>query len=199
MSNPIPAHILKINSSGRNSESYSRKLVDRLVAKLSAKNTDVKVTERDTSAGIDFVDERWITSSFTPADARTADQEKHLTLSNELVDELIAADTLVIGVAMYNFAIPASLKAWLDQVVRPGRTFHYSDTGPQGLLTDKKVYVVLATGGTEAGGEMDYASGYLRHILGFMGITDVEIIAADQLMMGDEAKLAKVHELIEAA
>lgn len=199
MSNPIPAHILKINSSGRNSESYSRKLVDRLVAKLSAKNADVKVTTRDTSAGIDFVDEQWITSSFTPADKRTADQETILALSNELVDELVAADTVVIGVAMYNFAIPASLKAWLDQVVRPGRTFQYSDTGPQGLLKDKKVYVILATGGTEADGDIDFASGYLRHILGFMGLTDVEFIAADQLMMGDEAKLAQAHELIEAA
>lgn len=199
MSNHIPTNILKINSSGRVNGSHSRKLVEQLVDKLLSKNPKAKVIERDVSKGIEFVDEAWIGSNFTPADERTDAQSQRLSGSDALVDELIAADTLVIGVAVYNFGIPAALKAWVDQIARANKTFRYTDTGPQGLLTNKKAYLVIASGGTESESDIDFATGFMRHILGFIGITDVNIIAADQLMMAEEAKLANARKLIEAA
>lgn len=199
MSNPIHAHILKINSSGRNSDSHSRALVDKLVERLSAKNPNIKITDRDTAKGVEFVNETWISANFSPPEARSKEQVESLQGSDTLLDELFAADTLVFGVPIYNFGIPASLKAWFDQVARAGRTFQYTENGPQGLVEGKKAYVIIASGGIESGSDNDYATAYMHQILGFLGITDVEIIAADQLMMGEETKLAHVHELIEAA
>jgi FMN-dependent NADH-azoreductase len=136
------------------------------------------VTLRDLGDGVPFVDADWIASNFTPAEA--------------LVAELQAADTLVIGAPIYNFGVPAALKAWIDQVARAGVTFRYSETGPVGLLSGKRAFIVAASGGTEAGGGMDFATGYLRHVLGFLGIADVTLVAADRLMF-DQGAVARAE------
>src|SRR5690606_7995661 len=96
-----------------------------------------------------------------------------------LIGEIEAADTIIITAPIYNFSIPASLKAWIDQVARARRTFRYTEVGSEGLLKGKRVYIVFVSGGVPLGSEVDFASAYLRHILGFIGISDVEFIAAD--------------------
>ena len=199
MSNSMPKNILRINSSGRVEGSYSRSLLDQLVDRLLTKNGDAKVVDRDVSKGIEYIDQIWIGANNTPAEDRTDSQRQRLSISDYLIDELIVADTLVIGVPIYNFGIPAALKAWVDQVTRANRTFKYKDTGPIGLLTGKKAYLVITSGGTECGSDIDFATGYMCHVLGFIGITDTEIIPADQLMVAEEAKLANALKLIEAA
>ena len=112
---------------------------------------------------------------------------KTLSLSDKLVAEIEAADTLIIGVAVYNFSIPASLKLWVDLICRAGKTFKYSDKGPEGLMTDKKAIICFASGGTPFGSDIDFASGYIRHILGFIGIKDVTFIKADKHLMDNQS------------
>ena len=198
MSNSITKNILKINSSARIQGSYSRPLVDMLVEKLLSENGKANVIERDVSIGIEFVDEAWIGSNFTAANDRSETQIQRLAASDLLVDELIAADTIVIGVPIYNFGIPAALKAWVDQIARVNRTFEYSETGPLGLLQNKKAYLVIASGGTKSGSDIDFATGFMQHILGFIGISDVVVITADQLMMDEKASLSAAHKQIVA-
>ena len=128
-----------------------------------------------------FVDEAWIEANFTPDAVRTRQHVEALAYSDELVVELKKADIVVIGVPIYNFSIPATLKAWIDMIARARLTFQYTDSGPVGLLEGKKAYLVVATGGVPVGSAIDFATPYLRHALAFVGINDVEVIAADQL------------------
>lgn len=178
-------NILRVDASARKAGSSSRALTDALIAKLAP---DTIIT-RDLTEALPFVTEDWVGANFTDEGERTEAQKAELALSDSLVDELFAADTLVIGTPIYNFAVPAALKAWIDLVARARKTFHYTANGPEGLLTNKKAYVLIASGGTEVGSAIDFASGYLRHILGFVGITDVTVIAADQQMIKGEAAL----------
>ncbi|MFK7841097.1 MAG: FMN-dependent NADH-azoreductase [Sphingorhabdus sp.] len=178
-------NILRIDASARTAGSSSRALTDALIEKLAPNN----VVSRDLIEPLPFVTEEWVGANFTDESERTAEQKAELALSDRLVDELFAADILVIGTPIYNFAIPASLKAWIDMIARARKTFHYTANGPEGLLSGKKAFVLIASGGTEVGSDIDFASGYLRHILGFVGITDVTIVAADQQMMKGEAAL----------
>ena len=99
---------------------------------------------------------------------------------------------------IYNFGVPAALKAWVDQVARAGVTFKYTENGPQGLLEGKRAILVVASGGTAAGSDIDFASGYMQHVMGFIGITDVTVITADQMMMDTEAALAKATAQVDA-
>ncbi len=144
------------------------------------------------------VTESWVGANFTPADQRSAEQNAVLALSDQLVDELVRADTLVIGLPTYNFSVPASFKAWIDLVVRAGRTFHYSETGPEGLLRGKRAIVAIAAGGTPLGSDADFASGYVRYILGFIGITDVSFVAADAMASDPDGSMAAASAAIEA-
>ncbi|GAB5487103.1 MAG: NAD(P)H-dependent oxidoreductase [Parasphingorhabdus sp.] len=191
----ISKTILRIDSSARKNGSSSRVLTDAMIEKLAP----ASIITRDVSGGLPFVSEDWVNANFTDAAERTDEQRAVLSRSDALVEELIAADTLVIGVPIYNFGIPASLKAWIDMIARARKTFEYTDNGPKGLLKGKKAYVLMASGGTEVGSDIDFASGYMKHVLGFIGITDVTIIAADQQMMkGEDAvdnALAKVSGL----
>lgn len=171
--------VLRIDSSAQKSGSSSRALTEALIAKLAPET----VIHRDVADGIDFVTQEWVHANFTDQEERTEEQHAVLAPSDALVEEVIAADILVIGAPIYNFGIPASLKAWIDMIARARKTFQYTANGPEGLLTGKKAYVLVASGGTEVGSEIDFASGYLKHVLGFIGITDVTIIAADQQMM----------------
>ena len=130
-----------------------------------------------------------------------AEQKQILQLSDILVDELVQADTIVIGAPMYNFAIPAPLKAWIDQVVRVGKTVLFAAAGPQGILKGKRVYIVTSRGGAFRPGtpteRFDYQEPYLRHILGFIGLTDVTFIHAENQKPGAQAEIAKAAAIAQ--
>lgn len=177
--------VLTVNASARRDGSVTRKLVDKIVADLGT-SKQIKVVERDVARGLPIIDEAWVGANFTDPAERTDAQRQTLALSDELVAELKAADVLVIGVPVYNFGVPAALKAWIDLVTRARETFRYSESGPVGLLEGKKAVVVMASGGVPVGSPVDFATGYLRHILGFIGIKDVEVVAADRLATGGE-------------
>ncbi|MGB5166562.1 MAG: NAD(P)H-dependent oxidoreductase [Woeseiaceae bacterium] len=174
-------NILEVAASARRDTSVSRMLSTDLIDALTARHDDVTHERRDLADGIPFVDEAWVEANFTPDETRTAAHRQALAYSDELVEELARADVLVIGVPIYNFSVPASLKAWIDMVARARKTFRYTENGPRGLLEGKKAYLVVATGGVPVGSPVDFATPYLRHALKFIGISDVEIIAADQL------------------
>ncbi|UWQ96328.1 NAD(P)H-dependent oxidoreductase [Rhodobacteraceae bacterium M385] len=186
-------HILRIDASARREGSVSRDLTSQIIARLVG-----TVTTRDLADGMALLTEDWVGANFTPADARTPEQAEILAQSDALVAELQAADTIVIGLPIYNFGVPAALKAWVDQVARAGVTFQYTENGPEGLLTGKRVIVAVASGGTEAGSEIDFATGYLRHVLGFIGLTDVTFVTADRLALDAEGTLAKARAQVEA-
>ena len=187
--------ILRIDASARREGSVSRDLTDRIVARFGP---DAQVTIRDLARGLPLIDEAWVGANFTPADQRSAEQRATLALSDELVAELKAADTIVIGLPIYNFGVPAALKAWVDQVARAGVTFKYSEYGPQGLLEGKRAIVAVASGGTEAGSEIDFATGYIRHVLAFIGITEVDFVTADRLMLDAEGTLKSANAQVDA-
>ncbi len=186
-------NILHVDSSARIQGSITRDLTAQIVTKLGG-----TVVRRDLSQALPQIDDTWITANFTPADARTDAQRAALALSDTLVAEIKAADTLVIGAPVYNFSVPASLKAWIDLIARAGLTFQYTENGPKGLLEGKRAIIAVATGGTPVGSEIDFNTGYLRHIMGFIGITDVEIIAADSVMADSEAAIAAAEAQINA-
>lgn len=175
--------LLRIDASARTEGSVSRTLADRVAEKLSPGTTIL----RDLGEGLPQIDADWIGANFTPAEERTPEQASKLALSDTLVRELIAADTLLISVPIYNFGVPASLKAWIDLVARAGVTFRYTAEGPKGLLENKRAILVLASGGTEVDGPIDFATPYLRHVLGFIGITDVQVVRSDRQMVDADA------------
>ena len=192
------SNILRIDASARTSGSTTRQLTDQLVARLVEQGYGAAVTIRDLAATPPpLLTENWVGANFTDETERSDDQKAALASSDELIAELEAADTIVIGVPVYNFTIPAALKAWVDLIARARRTFRYTEAGPEGLLKGKKAYLVVASGGVPVGSDYDFATGYLRHVLGFVGITDVTVIAADQQMMDGEA-VARATSAIEA-
>ncbi|MGB3790109.1 MAG: NAD(P)H-dependent oxidoreductase, partial [Phormidesmis sp.] len=146
--------------------------------------------------GLPFVDEAMVAAYNTPEGDRTPKQKEALQVSDELVEELQSADMIVMGVPIYNFSVPAALKAYIDLVARAGLTFTYSSEGPKGLLRDRKTYIIITSGGTPVGSEIDYTSGYLKHFLSFLGIQDVEVIAADSLSRTGSEKLSEVRQQI---
>ncbi|MEM6372462.1 MAG: NAD(P)H-dependent oxidoreductase [Pseudomonadota bacterium] len=183
---------LHIDSSARLQGSVTRDLSAQIAAKFAG-----PVIRRDLREALPQITEGWVNANFTPADQRDATQIDTLALSDELVNELKQADTIVIGVPVYNFGIPAALKAWVDLVARAGLTFKYSDTGPIGLLDGKRAVLAVATGGTPVGSDIDFATGYMRHVLGFIGIKDVTIIAADRVMAQGEEAIANAKADIQ--
>jgi len=192
--------VLSINSSGRQEGSVSRELGADLIAALEDRHQSINLTQRDVGSGLPFVDAAWIEANFTPDENRTERQIETLALSDELVEELKAADVIVLGVAVYNFSISAALKAWIDMVCRARLTFRYTEKGPVGLLQGKTVYAVVATGGVAVGSPMDFATPYLRHAFAFLGITDFQVIAADRLNSNMDESMdrarAEIAELI---
>lgn len=198
--NKKPNTILRIDASMRKNGAYSRSLADRLIQTLIHKKghgEDSKVTIRDLADGISFIDENWITANFTALDERTDAQVLSLVASDLLVEELQSADQIVIGLPIYNFNVPAAFKAWIDQIVRSKLTFKYTDTGPLGLLNDKQVYILITSGGTKLGSELDFISDYLQHIFAFIGISDVTIIDGSGLGKNEAQTLAHAHQSIE--
>lgn len=189
--------ILHLDSSARHTGSYSRALTQQIVDQIGGGTAHI--IRRDlVEEKPELIDEEWISSNFTPEAERTQEQTQRLSVSQQLVAELKAADMIVIGAPIYNFSVPAALKAWFDLVARAGLTFRYTETGPEGLLTGKRAIVVHTSGGTPVGSDIDFASAYTKHFLGFLGITDVETIAADGLMGDEAAGLGKANVKIAA-
>lgn len=195
--------ILEVSASGRQTDSVSRMLSHNMITALEARHRDVDITRRDLADGIGLVDETWIAANFTAEDDRTPAQRERLAESDALVAELQQADLIVIGAPIYNFGIPAALKAWVDMIARAKLTFRYTENGPEGLLKGKKAYVVIASGGVPVDSAVDFATPYLRQALRFVGITDVDIVAADQLNMkaadSIDAAHARIAELVHTA
>ncbi len=179
--------ILRIDSSARREGSVTRQLSDDVINRLSELGP-VTVKSRDVSEGLPFVDEDWVNANFTAPEDRTPAQKEKLALSDSLVAELENADTIVIGLPIYNFGIPASLKAWVDMIARARLTFKYTENGPVGLLENKKAIVLVASGGTPMGSDVDFATPYIRQALAFVGITDVTFIASDAMSRDGAAK-----------
>jgi FMN-dependent NADH-azoreductase len=189
-------NILHITASIRSdADSISRQLGQSIVDGLAAKS-GAAVTTRDIAAeALPFVSAERFGANLTPAADRTPEQAALAAIADTLIAELQAADTIVIASPIYNFGPPASLKAWADLVARAGTTFRYTATGPEGLLTGKTAYLAIASGGTPVGAEFDFMSRWLTFFLGFLGITDVRIVAADGIMGQDgEARIAAARE-----
>ena len=172
--------ILHINSSGRFEGSVTRELSAQLVRQLQ-QQTGADVQHRDLAAGLPFIDEPWIHANFTDPEQRDEADRSVLALSDALVAELQQASHVVMAVPIYNFGVPAVMKAWIDQVARARLTFRYTENGPEGLLRNKKAYLVIASGGVPVGSEVDFASPYLLQALAFIGIEDVTVIDAVSL------------------
>jgi FMN-dependent NADH-azoreductase len=190
----MPGTLLHIDASARLTGSITRDLSARVLDRLAP----ARVIRRDLADPLPQIDATWVEANFTPADQRDALQTDTLALSDALVAELQAAETIVIGVPIYNFGVPASLKAWIDLVARAGVTFRYTPEGPVGLLEGKRAILAVASGGTQVGSEIDFATGYLRHVLGFIGIHDVEIVAADRLGADAERAMTAAETAIGA-
>lgn len=194
--------LLRIDSSPR-SASISTKLSGEFVEKWKQQHPDGRVIHRNTTLEkLPFVDESTIGAFYTPDEARSSEQKQQLALSDKLVDELIAAEVLVLGVPMWNFGIPASLKAWIDLIVRVGRTFTRSANGYASLLpAGKKAYIFTSRGGAYTAGTpfsaFDHQEPYLRSFLGFLGIHEVTFIHAENQSRGEEASLAGIAKAEE--
>jgi len=178
--------LLHVSVSPRGKDSISRRLGDAAVEARKATNPGGRVIERDLAkTPLTFVDVDWIAGAFSPPEYHTENHKKALALSNELVSELLESDEIILATPMFNFAVPAALTAWIDHVVRAGKTFRYKADGtPEGLLagTGKKVLVIVASGGSYPEGSplaaLNYEIPYLRFILAYMGLTDVRFIHA---------------------
>lgn len=180
-------HVLRLDATIKSEGSVSKQLTDRVAARFS--KAGAAITSRDLSAGISMIDGAWMGAVFTPADQRNADQAKIAAESDAYLAEIQAADVILLGLPIYNFAVPAQVKSWFDHVARQGVTFEYTETGPRGLLSGKRAVVAMSSGGTGLGSDIDFASGWVRHMFGFMGITDVEFIAADNMAIAAEESL----------
>lgn len=199
------ATLLRIDSSALSQGSNSKYLADHYQSEWLSNNPEGKVIQHD--LGINppsHLSEATIQAMYTPADSRSAEQNAQLNESNQALQDLRQADTLLISAPMYNFGIPSSLKAYLDQVVRVGETFTYTENGPKGLLEGKSAIVVLTSGGnyTESPyNQFDHVTPYLKTVLGFIGITDVKLVVAPDMASNDNksASLARAEkELLEA-
>src|SRR5437773_2305212 len=186
-------NILQINSSARRDTSHSTRLATRLVERLRETALESKLTVRDlNSAPHPVLDEAALGALFTPADQRTQEQAARVALDDTLIAEIQAADIVVLGVPMYNFGVPASLKNWIDAISRAGVTFRYSQDGPEGLLKGKTVYVALTRGGKYKNTPADTQMPYLRTVLNFLGLADLHFVYAEGLAMGSAADEAAV-------
>jgi FMN-dependent NADH-azoreductase len=194
------SNILFLTSSSRGSASYSNQIALALVQKLRDAEPRAEVTVRDLAkAPLPHIDEDFVAAIRGADGPRTDVQRAIAAQSDALVDELIAADTVVIAAPMINFSIPSTLKTWIDYVARAGRTFSYSENGPKGLVTGKRVYLVVARGGVYSDKQQfDFQVPYLRHVLGFLGMTDVEVIDVEGIAFGPQAAERAVASALAA-
>ncbi|MFT4974340.1 MAG: FMN-dependent NADH-azoreductase [Myxococcota bacterium] len=193
-----PFTILRIDASARRTGSHGRMLADELIGAMKQQHPGAAVIGRDLLGGLPLLDEETIGAFFTEAASRSASQRALLETSEALIGELEQADAVVLSVPIYNFHVPAVLKAWLDLVARARRTFRYTADGPVGMLADRPVYVIVTSGGTRLRGPADFVSGWLRHVLNFIGLKDVHFIEADGLMADAPGRLAAAREQLRA-
>ncbi len=189
--------ILRPDASASPGESGSSKLADSLLDQLQLGGDEIELRSRDLNRDAKFIDSRWIGANFTASDERSAQQKETLGRSDELIAELDWADHVVLATPMYNFGVPATLKAWIDHVCRAGVTFRYTENGPEGLLAGKSADIVITTGGAPLGSPVDFVSGYLRQVFAFIGIEEVNIIGADQMNKDAKASIAGAQAQIE--
>ena len=194
--NSTTINVLRIDASASASSSSSRKLGDRLIEALSERSR-INLQQRDLNYDIAFIDETWVGANFTSVEQRSDEQKQRLAFSDQLIEELQQADHIVLTTPMYNFGIPASLKAWIDLICRAGVTFQYTAEGPVGLLKDKHVDIIITTGGVPLKSPVDFVSGYLEQLFGFVGINQINIIAADQMSIDADASFNQALDQIE--
>ncbi len=187
--------LLSINSSGRKTASLTRSMVTKVTTHINSTHNNLTVLERDLISGIPFIDEAWIGANFTADENRSPIQNDRLQQSNDMVDEIIQADYIVMGSPIYNFSIPAVLKAWIDQIARARLTFKYTEQGPVGLMTNKKAILVMASGGVPIESELDFATPYLKQVLKFIGITDVTVIDANDAEVSLTEHLVRFNQI----
>lgn len=190
-------HVLRLDASANPDESSSRKLGDRLLRQLQQGHIELELRNRDLNQSASFIDGDWIEANLTAAGDRSAAQQRRLEFSDTLIAELDWADHIVLTTPMYNFGVPAALKAWIDQVCRAGVTFRYTANGPEGLLADKRADIVITTGGAPLDSPVDFVSGYLRQVFSFIGISQVNVIGADQMNLDPDASFSRAIEQIE--
>ncbi len=181
--------ILQVNASLFSGEGQSFKLTEQFVKKFQEQNPETTVTNRDLAASpIPHLDATMFQGFMLPAEQRNEKQTLATRLSDQLIQEIHDADILVIGLPMYNYSIPSTMKSWFDHIARAGITFRYTANGPEGLLKGKKAYILAARGGMYQGTPFDTQTDFIRHFLGFIGIDDVQFIYAEGLAMGDESR-----------
>ena len=191
MSQHPPRNILIVHSGADHPHSVTRMLANELLTKLAGPNDTV--VHRTALEGLPVITGAWVAASFADGD------KEALAFSDVLVDELLAADELVLVSPVYNFGVPAAMKAWIDQVVRAERTFRFGPTGVEGLTTIRRAWIVTASASTSVGSEVDFNTPYLRSILQFMGVSHVEVIAADQLRSDPQAAIDRASAAIDLA
>jgi len=185
-------NILHLDSGLFTEQSVSRELSTRIIKQLQQQYPDASLTYRDlVTQPITHLDAEILLAGATEEDQRSERQQKELAVTETLLEEVFAADVLVIGAPFYNFSIPTQLKAWVDRIAQAGRTFRYTENGPEGLLQGKRAIIASARGGVYSEGPaagMDHQESYLKTLLGFIGITDVTIVRAEGLNMGDSLR-----------
>ncbi len=198
------AHILHIDSSPRAERSNSRSLTHRFITDWKNAHPQDTVTYRDLGhQPVPHVDEPFIAAAYSKPETHSPELQKAISVSDTLVDELLAADRYVFGIPMYNFSVPSTFKAYIDQIVRVGRTFAVNEQGYQGLVSGKKMLVITSSGGsyrpgTPAAG-YDFQMPFLKAIFGLIGITDITFINADNLDSGgDEGRKQSLTEASNA-
>jgi len=185
-------NILHIDTSPRGDNSVTRKLATKLLSELEAKYPGSRVVVRDLAAHpLPHLSGPVLEAFFTPPESRDGTLSEAIKLSDQAVDELLAADIIIIGAPMWNFGIPSVLKAWIDHIARANRTFKYTATGPEPLVpSTKKLFVISSRGGVYSEGPakiMDYQESYLKAVLGFIGLTDISFVRAEGIALGDDA------------
>lgn len=192
--------ILQLNNSLFGDNGQSSRLADQFVARRRELSPQARIIRRDLAADpAGHLTEERFKAALTQPDERTPEQAREAALADTLIEELQAADELVIAAPTYNFNVASTLKAWFDHVARAGTTFRYTPEGPQGLLANKTAYVFVTSGGQYEGTAMDFQVPYIRHFLGFLGITEVHVVRAEGLAMGEETSqkaLARAEKAI---
>ena len=180
--------VLSVKSSPRNNDSITNQLIHEIEQKISAKYENTKIIHKDlTKDPLPHPNNETISAYFTPAEYLTEDLIRSAALSNSLTEEVLTSDTIIIGIPMWNFSIPSSLKAWIDHIVRVNKTFALGEKGYKGLAENKNAILVIASGGIYSGTTMDFTEPYLRFILNFIGISNVQVVRTEGLSYPDKS------------
>ncbi len=181
--------VLRVTTSLFEENSVSSLLMEELLQRFRESGEKFEIAEQDFRQNpVPHLDTAWLQALSTADSNRSDEQQAKVDYSDALIAEVQAADTIVIALPMYNFSVPSMLKAWIDHISRAGVTFQYTADGAEGLLADKRVYLVTTMGGVHETGVSDFLRPYVRLIMEFIGLNDVHFITADGLNMGDERR-----------